>query len=91
MIRVANAPCSWGVIENLTGETAGYRRVLDEMEERVPEFRLAHEPDGLALDELESHGAFRRTLRQFLAAHADLRAEICDAILPNPDREKGRS
>lgn len=33
MIRVANPPCSWGVIENLTGETAGYRRVLDEMAE----------------------------------------------------------
>jgi transaldolase len=47
--------------------------------------------DGLAPGELESQGAFRRTLRQFLAAHADLRAEICDAILPNPDREKGRS
>ena len=33
MIRVANAPCSWGVIENVAGETGGYRRVLDEMAE----------------------------------------------------------
>jgi inosose dehydratase len=31
MIRVANAPCSWGVIENVAGETSDYRRVLDEM------------------------------------------------------------
>ena len=31
MIRVANAPCSWGVIENVAGETSGYRKVLDEM------------------------------------------------------------
>ena len=31
MIRVANAPCSWGVIENVEGETGGYRQVLDEM------------------------------------------------------------
>ena len=31
MIRIANAPCSWGVIENVSGETGGYRRVLDEM------------------------------------------------------------
>jgi inosose dehydratase len=30
-IRVANAPCSWGVIENVAGETGGYRQVLDEM------------------------------------------------------------
>lgn len=33
MIRVANAPCSWGVIENVEGETGGYREVLDEMAE----------------------------------------------------------
>jgi len=33
MIRIANAPCSWGVIENVAGETGGYRRVLDEMTE----------------------------------------------------------
>jgi inosose dehydratase len=31
MIRVANAPCSWGVIENVAGDTGGYARVLDEM------------------------------------------------------------
>jgi inosose dehydratase len=32
-IRVGNAPCSWGALEfdNLDGESAGYRRVLDEM------------------------------------------------------------
>jgi inosose dehydratase len=30
-IQVANAPCSWGVIENLEGERGGYGRVLDEM------------------------------------------------------------
>jgi inosose dehydratase len=30
--RVANAPCSWGVLEfDLAGETAGYAQVLDEM------------------------------------------------------------
>lgn len=32
MIRVANAPCSWGVIENVEGERGGYARVLDEMQ-----------------------------------------------------------
>lgn len=31
MIRVANAPCSWGVIEGIEGETAGWRQVVDEM------------------------------------------------------------
>lgn len=33
-IRVANAPCSWGVLEfELEGEAAGYAQVLDEMAE----------------------------------------------------------
>jgi transaldolase len=64
--------------------------VLGELRERVPEFVLAYEPDGLAPDELEGYGASRRTMRQFLAAYADLQAEIRDAILPNPDIRSAR-
>ena len=34
MIKVANAPCSWGVLEfDLEGEAAGYAQVLDEIAE----------------------------------------------------------
>ena len=33
-IRIANAPCSWGVIENTEGDRSGYKRVLEEMERR---------------------------------------------------------
>ncbi len=34
MIKIANAPCSWGVLEfALEGQAAGYVRVLDEMRE----------------------------------------------------------
>jgi inosose dehydratase len=34
MIRIGNAPCSWGVLEfNLEGEAAGYVQVLNEMKE----------------------------------------------------------
>lgn len=34
MIKIANAPCSWGVLEfALEGEAAGYAQVLDEMAE----------------------------------------------------------
>ncbi|HVO41501.1 MAG TPA: TIM barrel protein [Aggregatilineales bacterium] len=34
MIKVANAPCSWGVLEfNLEGQAAGYAQVLREMQE----------------------------------------------------------
>ena len=31
MLKVANAPCSWGVIENIAGERYDYARVLDEI------------------------------------------------------------
>jgi inosose dehydratase len=34
MIKIANAPCSWGVLEfELAGQAAGFARVLDEMQE----------------------------------------------------------
>jgi inosose dehydratase len=33
MFKIANAPCSWGVIENIEGERGQYRRVLDEMQQ----------------------------------------------------------
>jgi inosose dehydratase len=33
MFRIANAPCSWGVIEGIDGERGGYMRVIDEMQE----------------------------------------------------------
>lgn len=33
MLKLANAPCSWGVIENIEGNRGGYAQVLDEMQE----------------------------------------------------------
>jgi inosose dehydratase len=33
VVRIANAPCSWGVIEGIDGDRSGYRRVIDEMQE----------------------------------------------------------
>ena len=34
MIKIANAPCSWGVLEfGLEGQTAGYDQVIDEIKE----------------------------------------------------------
>ena len=60
--------------------------VITELTERSPEFRLAYEPDGLAVADLETYGAYRRTMRQFLTAFADLQAEVRDALIPDPDR-----
>ncbi len=34
MIKIANAPCSWGVLEfDLEGKAAGFEQVLDEIRE----------------------------------------------------------
>ena len=34
MIKIANAPCSWGVLEfDLDGKAAGFEQVLDEIRE----------------------------------------------------------
>lgn len=51
---------------------------------RVPEFVRAYEPDGLSIDEFETFGATRRTLRGFLQSDADLDALVRDVITPAP-------
>ena len=41
MIRIANAPCSWGALEfDLEGESQGHDSVLNEMAEAEHEFEL---------------------------------------------------
>ncbi len=43
MIQIANAPCSWGVIENTEGDRFGYKNVLTEMQEAgYPGTELGH-------------------------------------------------
>lgn len=53
--------------------------------ERIPDFRRAYEPDGLAPAEFEAFGASARTLRTFITSYHDLQAAIRDLVLPNPD------
>jgi inosose dehydratase len=81
MIRVANAPCSWGVIENVAGDTGGYRTVLDEMAET-----------GYAGTELGDWG-FMPTdpalLRDELGARGlALMASFCTPCLQDPARHR---
>lgn len=79
MMRVANAPCSWGVIENVAGERGGYVQVIDEMHET-----------GYAGTELGDWG-FMPTdppkLRQELQArNLQLLASWVSVYLHDPDR-----
>lgn len=57
--------------------------VLEELS-RVGEFRRAYAEDGMAPAEFDDYGATVRTLRQFLAATADLETFVRDAVLAEP-------
>jgi transaldolase len=59
--------------------------IVAELTDRLPEFRLAYEPEGLAAAELDGYGATVRTLRTFVAATHELAARIRDVMLPDPD------
>jgi transaldolase len=61
--------------------------VVNALYRQVGEFRRAYEPDGLTVEEFDTFGATRRTLRQFLAAADDLDALVRDVLLPDPDKE----
>ena len=59
--------------------------LVDDLYERIPDFRRAYEPDGLTPDEFEGYGATARTLRSFVKSYHDLQAAIRDLMLPDPD------
>ncbi len=60
--------------------------LVDDLLRRIPDFARAFEPDGLTIDEFESFGATRRTLRGFVGSYHDLLGAVRDIVLPNPDR-----
>jgi len=59
--------------------------IVSELTRKFAEFRRASEPNGLTLEEFDTFGATRRTLRQFIAACYDLNAIVRDLQIPNPD------
>ena len=61
--------------------------VVDDLLAHFADFRRAYSEDGLSVEEFDSFGATRRTLRQFCAACGDLNAFVRDAMIPDPDRQ----
>lgn len=59
--------------------------LVEDLLARVPDFRLAYEPDGLEPREFEAYGASARTLRGFIRSYHDLQGAIRDIVLPDPD------
>nr|WP_255447418.1 transaldolase family protein [Schumannella soli] len=88
---VVSPPFDWQVRINENPLSAESRidvpvdpAIIEELIERVPDFRRAYEPDGLAPAEFASFGASARTLRQFLDADAKLDALVRDVLVPEP-------
>lgn len=61
------------------------RAMLDDLLTRIPDFRRAYEPDGLAPAEFETFGPAARTLRTFVKSYHDLQGAIRDLVLPDPE------
>ena len=75
---VVSPPFKWQKIIADSGYTAR-ERIADPVDphyiaelERIPDFVRAYEPDGMTVEEFEEFGPTRKTLRQFLAADADV-------------------
>jgi transaldolase len=60
-------------------------KIVDLLYNKFSEFRRAYDENGIAVEDFDSFGATRRTLRQFISAVADLDAIVRDVMLPNPD------
>ncbi len=89
-------PHAWQVRFNASGIVPEPRMdvpvdpvLIEDLYERIPDFRRAYEPDGLTAQEFEGFGASARTLRTFIKSYHDLQAAIRDLVLPDPDVRAG--
>jgi transaldolase len=92
---IITMPYAWQVRFNDSGITPVPRidepvpaELVDDLLARIPDFRRAYEPDGLAIDEFDSYGATVRTLRTFIRSYHDLVGAVRDVMLPDPDARR---
>ena len=62
-------------------------KIVGTLLRNFPDFERAYSEDGLTLEEFDTFGSTRRTLRQFISACAEMSSIVRDIILPNPDTE----
>jgi len=60
-------------------------RIVESLLRKFPDFRRAITEGGLSINEFDSFGPTRRTLRQFISACHDLDGLVRDFMIPNPD------
>jgi transaldolase len=90
---VISPPYSWQVRFNASDIEVRNRidapvnpHFVEELTRKFADFRRASSENGLAIEEFDSFGPTRRTLRQFIAACSDLDALMRDFLIPNPDK-----
>jgi transaldolase len=91
---VISPPCTWQKRYNESDievvnriETPVDPRIIDTLLQKFPDFARAYNENGLTPAEFDTFGSTRRTLRQFIAACAELNSMVRDIILPNPDTD----
>lgn len=89
---VISPPYSWQVRFNASDievrpriDNPVDRRIVEELSKKFADFRRAYAEGGLSVEEFDSFGPSRRTLRQFIAACNDLDSLVRDFMIPNPD------
>jgi transaldolase len=89
---VLTIPHAWQRLFNESGLDIAPRmdapvaeEIVSELRQKFPDFRRAHDTDGMTLEEFDSYGATVRTLRGFIASYEDLVATVRDFMLPDPD------
>ncbi|MDF2524214.1 MAG: transaldolase, partial [Clostridiales bacterium] len=61
-------------------------KIVNELLDKVPDFRRAYHEDGMTIDEFDSYGATARTLRGFIKGYEELLGVIRNLIIPDPDK-----
>ena len=90
---VISPPYAWQQRLNASGIEVRSRidepvdsNLVGELLSHFPDFRAAYREDGLTVEEFDTYGPTRRTLRQFIAACGELDALVREVMIPNPDR-----
>jgi transaldolase len=89
---VISPPYAWQVRFNASDvevrpriDEAVAPRIVEELSQKFADFRRASAEGGLAIEEFDSFGPTRQTLRQFIAACSDLDAVVRDFMLRRPE------
>ncbi len=90
---VISPPYSWQVRFNASDIEVRSRinepvreEIESELSRKFEDYRRATTENGLSIEEFDSFGPTRRTLRQFISACYELNGVVRDVLIPDPDK-----